>query len=426
MLTGARRRIASRSIQSPAPSRASCARAISSLGPGPRPVRADEDREQDRPSQEGRVFVDAGGRALGIDPGSVGPGRSELSKLRGRYVCSSQPLRPRSIGTRSTTPSAGLAPSGGQWDRFLGRGRSGGGQAFGDQGGPGQAEQDRGGEAQFLDERRRPARIKIDQGRWSGNQADRPDLDRGSTWSSTQPSGLNWPGLPWGSWGDVVIRWARPPSESGPGWLHPAEDHPTRAGLEDAGHGQPDHLAEVLLAVLGDDHRAVVEIAHPLPRLLASLEDLDHQGLAGQHDRLEGVGQVVEVDDLDPLEPGDLVQVVVVGDNPTAQVLGQDDELLVDLADAGQLGDLGVVDLDLDAGRLLELVEDVQPATPRFLRSLSELSAIPWSSWSTNRGTIKGWSMTRVSATSAIRPSMTTEVSRTNGRLPLISLENSM
>ena len=66
------------------------------------------------------------------------------------------------------------------------------------------------------------------------------------------------------------------------------------------------------------------------------------------------------------------------------------------------------------------------PRRPRFRRSLSELSAIPWSSWRTNRGTISGWSMTRVSATSAIRPSMTTEVSRTKGRLPLTSLENSM
>ena len=77
------------------------------------------------------------------------------------------------------------------------------------------------------------------------------------------------------------------------------------------------------------------------------------------------------------------------------------------------------MDLDLDARRLLEPIEDIKNrARPRFRRSLSELSAIPCSSWSTNRGTIIGWSITCVSATSAIRPSITTEVSRTSGRAP--------
>ena len=66
------------------------------------------------------------------------------------------------------------------------------------------------------------------------------------------------------------------------------------------------------------------------------------------------------------------------------------------------------------------------PRRPRLRRSLSELSAIPCSSWRTKRGTISGWSMIRVSATSAIRPSMMTDVSSTSGRAPFTSLENSM
>ncbi len=65
------------------------------------------------------------------------------------------------------------------------------------------------------------------------------------------------------------------------------------------------------------------------------------------------------------------------------------------------------------------------PRRPRLRRSLSELSAMLCSSWSTKRGMIIGWSMTRVSATSAIRPSITTEVSSTSGRAPLTSFENS-
>ena len=50
---------------------------------------------------------------------------------------------------------------------------------------------------------------------------------------------------------------------------------------EAARQAEADRLAEMLLAVLGDDHRTVVEISHPLTRFFPSLEDLDHQGLAG-------------------------------------------------------------------------------------------------------------------------------------------------
>ena len=156
------------------------------------------------------------------------------------------------------------------------------------------------------------------------------------------------------------VQVARPPWRAGR--VDPAEDHPAGAGLEDAGDGQADRLAQVVGPLLGDDHRAVVEVADPLARLLAALDQLDGQALARQDDRLHRVGQVVEVDDLDALEPGDLVQVVVVGDDLAAEVLGQDTRRWSTSRIAGELGDLGVVDLDLDAGRLLEPVEDVQPA----------------------------------------------------------------
>src|SRR6185437_422184 len=70
------------------------------------------------------------------------------------------------------------------------------------------------------------------------------------------------------------------------GGVEPAEDHPAGAGLQDARDGQPDRLAEVVGALLGDDHRAVVEVADTLPRLLAALDQLDREALAGQDDRL--------------------------------------------------------------------------------------------------------------------------------------------
>ena len=42
-------------------------------------------------------------------------------------------------------------------------------------------------------------------------------------------------------------------------------------------------------------------------------------------------------------------------------MLGQDDQPLIDFANAGQLGNVGVVNPHLDAGRLLQAIEDVQP-----------------------------------------------------------------
>ncbi len=83
--------------------------------------------------------------------------------------------------------------------------------------------------------------------------------------------------------------------------------------------------------------------------------------LAGQEDRLQGVGQVVEVDHAHAVQPGDLVEVVVVGDQLAFEVLGQGDQLQVDRL-AGELGQFAVVDLQVDLGIVAQLVEDVQAA----------------------------------------------------------------
>jgi hypothetical protein len=115
-------------------------------------------------------------------------------------------------------------------------------------------------------------------------------------------------------------------------------------------------------SVLGDDHRAIVEVADPLALLLAPLEELDRKKLARQDDRLHRVGQIVEVDDVDALEFCDLVEIVIVGHDPAPQVLGQHDKPLVDLADSLEVRNIRVVDADLDPGRLLQAIEHIEPA----------------------------------------------------------------
>ena len=82
---------------------------------------------------------------------------------------------------------------------------------------------------------------------------------------------------------------------------------------------------------------------------------------AGQKDRLERVGEVVQVDDADAVQLGHLVEVVVVGDDLALQVLGQQHQLLVDRL-AGEFGQLAVVDHEVDLRVAAEPVEDVEPA----------------------------------------------------------------
>ncbi len=71
------------------------------------------------------------------------------------------------------------------------------------------------------------------------------------------------------------------------------------------------------------------------------------------------------------------------------------------------LGRVGLLDFDVDLGVLLEpLAGRRAPRRPRLRRILSWLSAMSWTSWRMNCGTMNWASRTFVSMTSAIRPSI--------------------
>jgi hypothetical protein len=109
-----------------------------------------------------------------------------------------------------------------------------------------------------------------------------------------------------------------------------------------------------------DDHRAVVQIADPWPISSPGLT-IRTAALARQEHRLERVGDVVEVDHLHVVQPGDLVQVVVARDDLAFQVLGQQHEFHIDRL-AGHLGQFAVVDLQIDAIVVSQAIENIQPA----------------------------------------------------------------
>src|SRR5690606_30968019 len=91
--------------------------------------------------------------------------------------------------------------------------------------------------------------------------------------------------------------------------LGPGEDHPPRRGLGHAGDQDLDGLADVLAAAIDNDHGPVVQVPHTLALFLAVADDVDHHLLAREDHRLEGIGQIVHVQDRNPLELGHLVEV---------------------------------------------------------------------------------------------------------------------
>lgn len=82
----------------------------------------------------------------------------------------------------------------------------------------------------------------------------------------------------------------------------PSEYDQPGIGLNRGRNRYVHQVSDIVAAVLDDDHGAVLAEAHALA-LLALLDDLDLVHLAGQHDRLDCVGQLVEVENLDVHDP---------------------------------------------------------------------------------------------------------------------------
>src|SRR5262249_47909962 len=138
-----------------------------------------------------------------------------------------------------------------------------------------------------------------------------------------------------------------------------AEDHLAGSRLQDAGDDDVDRFADHLARVVDDHHRSVVEVGDALVVLLAFLEDEHLHQLAGQHHRLQRVGQLVDVEHVDAAQLRDLVQVEIVGDDLALERARELDQFQIDFADVGKV-EIG--DRDLDAGHLLDLLQDVETA----------------------------------------------------------------
>src|ERR1700730_79571 len=128
--------------------------------------------------------------------------------------------------------------------------------------------------------------------------------------------------------------------------VHPrrlGEDHAPRGSLDHRRDDRCDCLVQQPPSVLNDDHRAIVQAAHPLARLLALARHGDHDLLAWNGDWAHGVRQLVEVQDSDAFEACDSVQIEVVRHDPPP----------LPLCGAYQVG----IDLDVRRGIVVDNLE---------------------------------------------------------------------
>src|SRR5262249_45863534 len=116
-----------------------------------------------------------------------------------------------------------------------------------------------------------------------------------------------------------------------------------------------DHLA----GIVDHDHRAVVEIRDTLVVFLALFEDEDFHDLARQDHWLERVGELVDVEDVDAPQLGNLVEIEIVRDDLALQRARKLDQLEIHFADVRKIH---VRDADFDTRHLLDALQDVEAA----------------------------------------------------------------
>src|ERR1700688_513499 len=141
--------------------------------------------------------------------------------------------------------------------------------------------------------------------------------------------------------------------------VKPAEDHFAGSGLKNAGYGNVDGAGYHLFGVVHHHHGAVVQISDALVVLFAFFENKHAHRFTRQHDGLERVSQLIDVQDLDAVKLGNFVQVEIVGHDLAVVNFGELDQLHVHFRD---IGEVILENLNVKLGHLLDALQNVQAA----------------------------------------------------------------
>src|SRR6266576_3577280 len=136
-----------------------------------------------------------------------------------------------------------------------------------------------------------------------------------------------------------------------------AENHLAGSRLQYRSDGDIYRLANHLARVVDHHHRAVIQIGNALVVLFSLFQDEHPHRLARQHDRLQRVGEFVDVQYGHALQLRYFVEIEVVGDDLTFVKFRELNQFHVDFADGGEII---FHDLNLQRPAFLEALQNVE------------------------------------------------------------------
>ena len=97
--------------------------------------------------------------------------------------------------------------------------------------------------------------------------------------------------------------------------LRAGEDNSSGSGLENTGHNYEDLHTNIASAVFNHGSWFVIQISNSLIGLFALFDDQRRHFFPRQDDRFDRIGELVDIEDFHALQPGDFIEVEIIGDH---------------------------------------------------------------------------------------------------------------
>src|SRR5579863_2740778 len=142
-------------------------------------------------------------------------------------------------------------------------------------------------------------------------------------------------------------------------FFNAAENHFACGCLVDGSDQDVHGFVDEAASAIDHDHGAVLEVGNALIDFLAFAQNEDAHSFAGEESGTNGVGEEIDVENVDALNAGHFVEIEVVGDDFGAQAKGKVDQFAIDFVRT-----VGIVvnDADFDGLHFLDTMENFQTA----------------------------------------------------------------
>ena len=104
-------------------------------------------------------------------------------------------------------------------------------------------------------------------------------------------------------------------------FIDTAKDHLACCGLQHARDNHIDVLADKPPGIVDNYHGAVIEVGYTLIVFLPFFKDKNAHCFARQYYWFERIGKLIDIEDLDPAQVSNFVQIEIVGHNRRLKLL---------------------------------------------------------------------------------------------------------